>query len=268
MSEASQHPSGPHPSEPPPRTPRVKICGITDLDDAELAVELGALAIGMVFYAGSPRRCSLEEAQRITAALRRRVELCGVFVNPSLDDLAQRAEELGLTLLQLHGDEGPSFCAEAARRTGARVIKARQVSGAGDVRDLERFHVDFHLLDTRAGAPGGEDLRGGTGETFDWSLLEGRHSRTPLILSGGLAPGNVPEAIERVRPYAVDTGSGTERAPGHKDEARLRAFFAAVATTAATVAQAGPVQALQADPGADGADATPVDGASAQGAAA
>lgn len=289
MSEASRHPSEPQPSGPHPRTPRVKIRGITDLHDAELAVALGAWAIGMVFYAGSPRRCSTEQAQRITTALRRRVELCGVFVNPSLDELAQQAEELGLTLLQLHGDEGPSFCAEAARRTGARVIKARQVSGAGDVRDLERFHVDFHLLDARATASDDQDLRGGTGETFDWSLLEGRRSRTPLILSGGLAPGNVAEAVERVRPYAVDTASGTERAPGHKDEAKLRAFFAAATQTAttpgsadrdldgpgadaratpATAAQTGKVQALQADPGAGGADATPVDGATVQGAAA
>jgi phosphoribosylanthranilate isomerase len=215
--------------------PKVKICGITDLHDAELAVELGAWAIGMVFYEGSPRRCSTEQALRITAALRRRVELCGVFVDASLDELAQRTEELGLSMLQLHGDEGPAFCAEVRRRTGARVIKAIQVTGAGDVRELERYHVDFHLVDARARAPAKQDLRGGTGETFDWSLLAGRHSATPLILSGGLHPGNVAEAAECVRPYAVDTASGTERAPGHKDEAKLRAFFAAVHASTAVV---------------------------------
>lgn len=209
----------------------MKICGITDLRDAELAVGLGAWAIGMIFYAGSPRQCSTEQALRITSALRRKAELCGVFVDATLDELARRTEEVGLTMLQLHGDEGPSFCAEAARRTGARVIKAVQVSGAGDVRDLERFHVDLHLLDARARAASRKDLRGGTGETFDWSLLAGRRTRTPLILSGGLHAGNVTEAIERVRPYAVDTASGTERAPGHKDEAKLRAFFDAVAAT-------------------------------------
>jgi phosphoribosylanthranilate isomerase len=211
---------------------QVKICGITDLHDAEVAVGLGAWAIGMVFYEGSPRRCSVEQALRITTALRRKVELCGVFVDATLDELARRADELGLTMLQLHGDEGPAFCAEVARRTGAKVIKAVQVSGAGDVRDLERYHVDFHLLDARATAPDSQDLRGGTGETFDWSLLAGRHSATPLILSGGLRPDNVAEAVERVRPYAVDTASGTERAPGHKDEAKLRGFFDAVAATA------------------------------------
>lgn len=216
--------------------PQVKICGITDVHDAELAVELGAWAVGMVFYDSSPRRCSTEQALRITTALRRRAELCGVFVDASLDELARQTEELGLTMLQLHGDEGPAFCAEARRRTGARVIKAIQIAGAGDVRELERYHVDFHLADARASAQARQDLRGGTGETFDWSLLaERRSSVTPLILSGGLHPDNVAAAIALVRPYAVDTASGTERAPGHKDEAKLRAFFAAVHATSAAV---------------------------------
>jgi phosphoribosylanthranilate isomerase len=215
--------------------PRVKICGITDLHDAELAVELGAWAIGMVFHEGSPRRCSTEQALGITTALRRRVELCGVFVDASLDELARLTEELGLSMLQLHGDEGPAFCAEARRRTGARVIKAIQVTGAGNVRELERYHVDFHLADARASGPERQDLRGGTGETFDWSLLAERRSATPLILSGGLHPGNVAAAVEQVCPYAVDTASGTERAPGHKDETKLRRFFAAVHATSAAV---------------------------------
>src|SRR5271166_2448304 len=205
--------------------PRVKICGITNLDDAELALELGAWAIGMIFFEGSPRSCSLNEAQRIAAVLRRKVELCGVFVNAPLEQVVHTSEELDLSMLQLHGDEGPSFCAEAARRNGARVIKAAQVSGPGDVRDLERFHVDFHLLDARASAPEREDLRGGTGETFDWTLLAGRRSKVPLILSGGLSAENVAGAITVARPYAVDTASGTEAAPGRKDEQKLRAFF-------------------------------------------
>ena len=157
--------------------PRVKICGITNLDDAEMAVELGAWALGMIFFAGSPRSCSLAEAQRIAAVLRRRVELCGVFVNAPLEEVVHTSEDLGLSMLQLHGDEGPSFCAEATRRNGARVIKAAQVSGPGDVRDLERFHVDFHLLDARASAPERAGLRGGTGETFDWTLLGGSGAR-------------------------------------------------------------------------------------------
>jgi phosphoribosylanthranilate isomerase len=195
-------------------------------------VDLGAWALGLIFYDGSPRRCSREEAELITAALRRRVELCGVFVNAPLDRVVADYESLGLTMLQFHGDEGPAFCAEAARRTGARVIKAAQVSGPGDVRDVERFHVDFHLLDARARDPSGQRLRGGTGETFDWQLLSARRSKVPLILSGGLNAGNVSEAIARTGPYAVDTASGTESAPGRKDPEKLRAFFAAVAASA------------------------------------
>jgi phosphoribosylanthranilate isomerase len=207
---------------------RVKICGITNLHDAELAVELGAWALGLIFYEGSPRRCSVAEAQRIVATLRRQVEVCGVFVNAPLEEVVETSEEVGLSMLQFHGEEGPSFCAEAARRNGARVIKAAQVSGPGDVQDLERFHVDFHLLDARSEASEREGLRGGTGETFDWGLVAARRSRTPLILSGGLNAENVAGAIAMTRPFAVDTASGTEQAPGRKDPEKLRAFFAAV----------------------------------------
>jgi phosphoribosylanthranilate isomerase len=203
----------------------VKVCGLTRLPDAELAVSLGAWAVGMIFYEPSPRRCSLEQAQAISLALRRQTELVGVFVNESLPTIAGLAEQLQLSIIQLHGDEGPAFCAEVARRTGAKVCKAAQVSGPGDVQDLERFHVDFHLLDAR----GDRGLRGGTGSTFDWALLAQRRSKVPLILSGGLTPENVAESIATVRPFAVDVASGVEEAPGRKDEARLAAFFDAVA---------------------------------------
>lgn len=201
--------------------PKVKICGITRLEDAELAVELGAWAIGMVFYEPSPRRCSIEEAQRIAAVLRRRVELCGVFVNAPLEQIERVSEELGLSMIQLHGDEGPAFCLEAGRRTGAKIVKAVQVAGKADIREVERYHTDFHLLDAHA-----PDLRGGTGETFEWGLLAARRSTVPLILSGGLRPENVAEAVATVRPFAVDSASGTEMAPGRKDPEKLRAFFA------------------------------------------
>jgi phosphoribosylanthranilate isomerase len=217
----------------------VKICGITNLPDAELAVELGAWALGMIFFEGSPRQCSPAEAQAIAATLRRRVELCGVFVNAPLERIVRDCEEIGLSLIQLHGDEGPSFCAEVARRTGARIIKAAQVSGSGDVQDLERFHVDFHLLDARSKAVERQGMRGGTGETFDWELVRARRSQVPLILSGGLTQENVGEAIAVVSPYAVDSASGTESAPGHKDPERLRAFFRAVEQTRAEHATAG-----------------------------
>ncbi len=211
-----------------PLAPLVKICGLTNVPDAELAVELGAWALGMIFYDGSPRRCSPAEAIAITTALRRRTELCGVFVNAPLEEVVGRSDELGLTLIQLHGDEGPSFCSEVRRRTGARIIKAAQVAGSSDVQDLERFHVDFHLLDARARAVARQGMRGGTGETFDWGLVRGRRSSVPLILSGGLTPDNLAEAIDVVHPYALDTASATESAPGHKDPVRLRAFFEAV----------------------------------------
>jgi phosphoribosylanthranilate isomerase len=193
----------------------------------------------MIFYDGSPRRASLEQAQRVGAVLRRKTQLCGVFVNAPLEQIVETSHAVGLSLLQLHGEEGPSFCGEAARRTGARVIKAAQVSGPGDVRDLERFHVDFHLLDARASGPERSELRGGTGETFDWGLLAGRRSKVPLIVSGGLHAQNVAEAIAVTHPWAVDTASGTEAAPGHKDPERLRAFFEAVEGAPAGAAKVG-----------------------------
>lgn len=238
MADTSQQPEladqivqpapAPGPVLTPPLSPRVKICGITNLDDAELAVEMGAWALGMIFYEGSPRRCAPAAAAAITASLRRRVELCGVFVNAPLGEIVNRTDELGLGLLQLHGDEGPAFCSELRRRTGARIIKAAQAGGSSDVQDLERFHVDFHLLDARSRAVGRQGMRGGTGETFDWALVAGRRSKVPLILSGGLTAENLAGAIEVVHPYALDTASGTESAPGHKDPAKLRAFFDAV----------------------------------------
>jgi phosphoribosylanthranilate isomerase len=210
----------------------VKICGLTRLHDAELAVELGAWALGMIFYENSPRRCAPQEAERIAAVLRRKAELCGVFVNAPLEQVVAHSESIGLSMLQFSGDEGPAFCAEAARRTGARVIKAVQVAGPGDVRDVERFHVDFHLLDARAKARERQGLRGGTGETFDWGLVAARRSKVPLILSGGLTAQNVAEAVSQTHPFAVDTASGTEAAPGRKDPDKLRAFFTAVERSA------------------------------------
>jgi phosphoribosylanthranilate isomerase len=206
------------------QTPRIKICGVTRLEDALAATELGAWAVGMVFYEGSPRCATIAEAERIGAALRRRTEIAGVFVNASPGEIADVSDRVGLTLVQLHGDEGPAFCSEVARRTGARTIKAASVRGAGTLQDLERFHTDFHLLDGYAAG-----LRGGTGERFDWSLLATRRSSVPLILSGGLDAAHVGEAIAATHPYAVDVASGVEASPGVKDHERLKAFFEAVA---------------------------------------
>jgi len=215
------------------QAPRIKICGITSLDDAQLAAEAGAWALGMIFWPGSRRRCRLPEAERITSALRRRLELAGVFVNAHLDEVVGLADGLGLAMVQLHGDEGPAYCAEVARRTGAKVIKAHRVRARADLQALEAFHTDFHLLD--AHVPG---HWGGTGETFDWDLVATRRSNVPLILSGGLTPDNVADAIAATRPYAVDVASGTEAAPGVKDPAKIEAFVASVVGTARTGARA------------------------------
>jgi phosphoribosylanthranilate isomerase len=202
---------------------RVKICGITRATDARLAAELGAWALGMIFWPGSPRLCAIEDAEAIGAQYRRRLELAGVFVNATLDEVASTADRCGLTLLQLHGDEGPAYCREAARRTGCKVMKAARVRDAAQVQDLQRFHTDFHLLDAYS-----PRSPGGTGETFAWELARQHGGEPPVVLSGGLRPENVGEAIAAARPFAVDTASGTEAEPGRKDHAKVKAFFGAV----------------------------------------
>ena len=202
---------------------RVKICGVTDPADARMAVEHGAWAIGLIFHPESRRACDPQTAEAIGAELRRRVHLVGVFVNAPLDEVAELADRCSLAILQLHGDEGPAYCREAARRTGCKVMKAVRVKDAASVRGLEAFGVDYHLLD--AYRPG---LRGGTGERFDWELVGAHRRRVPLVLSGGLTPDNVGDAVAAARPFAVDTASGTEAAAGRKDPAKLTAFFRAV----------------------------------------
>jgi len=202
---------------------RIKFCGITRLDDAELAVSAGAWAIGLIFWPGSRRRCELDAAAEIAGTVKRRAEVAGVFVNATLDHVAATAEAVGLTMLQLHGDEGPAYCSEAARRTGCKVIKAVRVRSGADVRALAAFHTDYHLLDSyTAGVPGG------TGETFAWEMARTHRGRIPVILSGGLNPDNVADAIAAVHPYAVDVASGVELSPGRKDPAKLTAFAEAV----------------------------------------
>lgn len=226
-----------------PSAPKIKFCGISTLEDAQHAVAAGAWAVGLIFWPHSPRRCEPGVAAAIGAALRRKVEVAGVFVNPTLQELTETAQAVGLTLLQLHGDEGPVFCAEASRRTGCRVIKAARVRSGADIQALGAFHTDYHLLDSHvAGMPGG------TGETFAWELARAHRGNPPLILSGGLTPGNVAEAIAAVRPFAVDVASGVERSPGHKDQAKLAAFAAAVAGTVAPAEAPAPAPQPAHDP--------------------
>jgi phosphoribosylanthranilate isomerase len=199
---------------------RVKVCGITRPEDAELAVELGAWAIGFILWPGSSRHVDPAMAAGIARGLRRRVQLVGVFVNQPLDDVARTVGDLGLTHVQLHGDEGPSFCTAVGQRTGARVIKAVRVHSRADVEDAERFHTDLHMFDGV-----------GNGRTWDWRLISARRSRTPLLLAGGLTAENVAEGIEAVHPWGVDVASGVESEPGVKDPERLRAFMEAVERT-------------------------------------
>lgn len=203
---------------------RVKICGITTSEDARLALSLGAWAVGLVFYEDSARRCDSETAAAIGAELKRRAEVVGVFVNAPLDDVIRTADAASLSVLQFHGEEGPSYCAEARRRSGLKVVKAARVRDAASIRALSAHRTDFHMLD--AYVPG---RPGGTGERFDWSLAAEHPQEPPLILSGGIDAGNVGEAIATVKPFAVDVSSGVEASPGRKDPEKLRRLFEAVA---------------------------------------
>jgi phosphoribosylanthranilate isomerase len=197
--------------------PHVKLCGMTRLEDAEQAAELDAWAIGFVLWPQSKRAADPAVAAGIARAMRRRLELVGVFVTPTLDEVVHAVEAIGLTHVQLHGDEGPAFCAAVAQRTGARVIKALSIASGADIREIERFHTDFHMLDTGRG----------TGRTWDWALAAQRHSQIPVILAGGLTPENVGEAIAAVNPWGVDVASGVEAEPGIKDPAKVEAFMTA-----------------------------------------
>jgi phosphoribosylanthranilate isomerase len=200
---------------------RVKFCGITNLDDAAEAVRLGAWAIGLIHWEPSSRKVDPGVAAQISAAFRRKAEMVGVFVNPTLADVVRAVEDEQLSMVQLNGEEGASFCSEVARRTGVKVIKAIHVASAADIHAAEAYRTDFHLFDRRA-----KGLPGGTGESFDWELLRGHRSDVPAILAGGLRPENVAEAIEIAHPFAVDVASGVEAEPGRKDHAAMAAFFA------------------------------------------
>jgi phosphoribosylanthranilate isomerase len=202
---------------------KVKICGVTNLPDAELAVSHGAWAIGMIFHPESPRACDPAAAVEMGAALKRRLEVVGVFVNAHLDEVVELAEGASLTMLQLHGEEGPSYCQEAARRTGLKVIKVARVRDVSSVRGLGAYRTDFHMLD--AYVPG---QPGGTGERFEWALAKEHAPGTPLILSGGITPENVSEAIDTAKPFAIDTASGVEAEPGRKDPRKLARLFESV----------------------------------------
>src|SRR5581483_11775358 len=221
---------------------QIKFCGITSAADAERAVAAGAWAIGLILWPHSARACEPAIAAEIAAAFKRRVEVAMVLVNPALEELIELTEAIQPTMLQLHGEEGPAYCAEAARRTGCRVIKAIRVRSGADIQALETFKTDYHLLDSHT-----EGLRGGTGKTFSWELARSHRGGAPVILSGGLTPENVREAVRIARPFAVDVASGVELEAGRKDPAKLEAFAKAVNEAGPHVAARPP--AAHAPPG-------------------
>ncbi len=206
---------------------RIKICGITRLQDARAAAEAGADAIGLVFYPHSPRYLSAERAVEIRDALPPFVQTVALFVNPDAAQVAQVMQRVRPALLQFHGDEAPEFCAQF----GVPFVKAYRVrSAASSGNDALEYLRPFSraaawLFDSHV------PEYGGVGESFDWSLLPAASSASrdrPFILSGGLSRGNIAEAIRRVRPWGVDVSSGVDSAKGFKDAAKIAAFIAEV----------------------------------------
>ncbi len=210
---------------------RIKVCGITRLEDARIAVELGVAGLGFNFYPPSPRHVTPERARDIIRQLPPFVVPVGVFANEQdASHVASVACAAGVTVVQLHGVEIPSL--NSALR-GFTIIRALQVQPGFNAADLCCEGASAYLLDTCHST-----LHGGTGKTFDWSLAKEASNRKAIILAGGLTPENVGSAIREVRPYAVDVASGVEASPGIKDPVKLRAFFSAVTKTDAVCSEA------------------------------
>jgi len=197
---------------------KVKICGITSLGDGLAAAEAGADAIGFVFYESSPRSVSIETASGISHELPP-VLKAGVFVNATEEFVRQAMARCGLELLQFHGEESPEYCLQF----GLKCMKAFRIRDAASLRALANYQTDAWLLDAYA-----SEQFGGTGQTLNWDLArDAKRLGRPIYLAGGLTPGNVAEAVRKVRPYGVDVSSGVEASPGIKDRAKVRAFIEA-----------------------------------------
>ncbi len=197
---------------------KVKVCGITSLEDALAAVSEGVDALGFNFYPSSPRYVDPERVRGIVSRLPPFVVSVGLFVNvPEPREVERIARAASVQVLQLHGDETPEFCGELSAWPLVKVLRIGEGSIPGG---FERYPVSAFLLDTRD-----DNLFGGTGRTFDWSLAAQIHKVRPIILAGGLKPQNVARAIRAVRPYAVDVCSGVEAEPGKKDHRKLKALF-------------------------------------------
>lgn len=199
---------------------RIKICGITNKEDAALAVDLGADALGFVFHQKSPRYVNTQKAAEICRALPVFIAKVGVFVDAGAETVKFAAQDCHLTAMQFHGLESPWFC----KQFPGQAIKAIRVKDETSLKTALEYDVDAVLLDTYT-----EGANGGTGQTFDWALAVKAKQmlKCRIILAGGLNPENVADAIRTVRPYAVDVSSGVESAPGKKDPEKLRRFFAA-----------------------------------------
>ena len=198
---------------------RVKVCGITNSEDALRAVELGADALGFIFYKGSRRYIDPRDASEIISVLPPFVSAVGVFVNQGIDEINEAAEMSGIDTVQLHGDESPEFCAVLPYK----VIKAVRVKDGVDIDEVELYPVRAILFDKHS-----DELYGGTGSSFDWGVLNGIKISKKVILSGGLTPDNVSRAIKLVRPYGVDVSTGVEDSPGRKNHIKMRKFIEAV----------------------------------------
>lgn len=196
---------------------RTKICGITRIQDAQAVAASGADALGLVFYAGSPRHVTMQQAQELAQAIPPFVTLAGLFVNASEAEVRGVLSRVPLDVLQFHGEEEPDFCA----RFGRPYLKAIRVKKGVDLLQCAARYAGAQglLLDAYI-----EGTHGGTGESFDWGLIP-HDLPLPVILSGGLHAGNVAEAIKQVRPYAVDVSSGVEASKGIKDAAKIAAFI-------------------------------------------
>lgn len=199
---------------------RVKICGVTTVEDAEFALEAGADALGLNFVPGTPRCLEGEQAREISEALAPFGTRVGIFVNERPEHVMEIAHRVGLDAAQLHGDETPEDCRWLIER-GLRVIRALRVKGPETIAQMDAFPDCAILLDAYV-----KGALGGTGETFDWELARQAAVARPIILSGGLKPGNVGEAVRSVQPYGVDSSSGVEGAvPGRKDPERISSFI-------------------------------------------
>ena len=197
---------------------KVKICGITNYEDAAHAAILGADYIGFNFYELSPRHVDESEVKKFIGKLPKNVKKVGVFVNQNLDKVKKIVKALDLDLIQLHGDETQDYCSKLKAETKKHIIKAFRIRSKEDIKKISNYNVDFLMFDAYK-----EEMFGGTRKTFDWKIINGVNK--PFFLSGGLNPKNVKEAIRTAKPYAVDAASGIEINPRKKDYRKMKEFI-------------------------------------------